>query len=180
VAVATVAIAAQAVASDTFRYLMTVDGIANSPFAVQSFNWGLSNPVNYTSGGGIGTGRVSISSFNIMKSFDNSDPGFIAACAQGTHIANARVRGYKNGSMTPFLDILLEDVFIESHQTSGSTGNSAPACSVSMFFLSMTINGVSISQAVASNPVELNKVIASITQKALATSPKAKQKVTVH
>lgn len=177
-AVATVAIVGQAVAADTYRYLMTVDGISNSPFQVQSFSWGLSNPVTF-SNGGASTGRVSISSFNIMKSLDNSDPGFILACAQGSHVNNARVRGYKNGNMTPFLDMAFEEVFIESHQMSASTGANAPTCSVSMFFVGLTINGVSISQAVASNPVELNKMIASIMQKSLAPASKSKSKITV-
>ena len=179
--IALVTLAASA-SADTVRYLMTVNNVnTNNPFAVQSFSWGISNPVSF-SNGGISTGRPSLSSFNIMKSFDQYDPALIDACFRGQHIDNARFRGFKGTNPTPFLDIIMEDVFIESHQMSGSTSN-VPACSVSMAFVKISINGVILDTTIlTSNPQALNNMIAMITQKALAptTATKQTKKTTVH
>jgi len=162
---------------------MVVDGINTNPFQVLSFSWGLSNPVTFLPGGGISAGKPSLSSFNIMKQFDASDPGLINACFTGLHPHFATFRGFRGSNTVPFLDIYMEGVFVESHQMSGQT-NGMPACSASFEFETITINGVLLDQTtLASNPQRLNNMIASIMQKALATSPstdKTKKKISVH
>ena len=180
--IALFAIAGQALAADTtVRYLMTVDGITNNPFQVQSFSWGLSNPVTFQNGG-ISQGHPSVSSLSIMKSFDAVDPGLINACFTGFHPHYATLRGFRGSNTTPFLDIYMEGVFVESHQMSGATNN-VLSCSASFAFERITINGVLLDlTTLASNPQRLNDMVASIVQKALATSPSTatKKKISVH
>lgn len=180
--IAIFAIAGQGAADTTpVRYLMTVEGINTNPFQVQAFSWGVSNPVSIGVGG-ITTGRPSVSSFNIMKSFDSSDPALLDACFHGMTLANARVRGYRGTNTVPFLDIYMETVFVESHQMSAAA-NVMPTCSVSFAFEKLTINGVVLDPTtLALNPQILNNMVASITQKALAVTPtpaKTKKKITV-
>lgn len=175
--VASVAVFGQAAAADTtpVRYLMTVEGVTSAPFAVQSFSWGISNPHSF---GGSGAGRPSISSFNIMKLFDNNSPGLIALCDAGTHSDNVRLRGYRGTSTVPFIDVYMTDVYVESEQMSAST-NVIPTEAVSFAATTIAINGVTLSQEVVSNPVQLNKLVASLMQKPIALPAKQKAKVAV-
>lgn len=180
--IALFAIASQASAADTVRYVMAVDGVANNPFQVQSFSWGLSNPVTIQSGGGLSPGHPSVSSLSIMKSFDAVDPALINACFTGFHPHYATLRGFRGSNPVPFLDIYMEGVFVESHQMSGATNN-VLSCSASFAFERITINGVLLDlTTLASNPQRLNDMVASIVQKALATSPitATKKKISVH
>ena len=183
-AIALFAIAAHAPADTTpVRYLMTIEGVnPNNQFQVQSFSWGISNPASFSGGGGLTTGKPSLSSFNIMKFFDASDPALINDCFQGTHIANARVRGLRGTNTTPFLDIYMEDVLVDSHQMSASVNN-MPMCSASFDFVKITINGVLLDRSIlVLNPNRVNDMVASIIQRATASSAKTshKSKITVH
>lgn len=148
-------------AADSVRYLMTIENVNTTPFNVQSFSWGMSNPVTIGSGGGMSTGRVSISSFNVMKTFDGASTIMANACATGTHFPSARVRAYRNTSTVPFMDLYFEEVMVESIQWSASQ-DSNPSESVSFAFARVTLNGVLLAQPVASNPAALNQLIAKM------------------
>jgi len=159
------------------RYVMSVQGITPpSGFQVLSFSWGISNPVLIGAGSGMQAGRPSMSSFNIMKSFDGFSAQLANACNQGSQAATARVQGFIGDSTSPFLEIVLSPVMVESAQLSGSQG-SVLSESVSFAFFSMTINGVTLSPAEVANTNKVNEMIASIVQK--VTAPKAKAKATV-
>src|SRR5215470_18943895 len=59
---------------------------------IYSFSFGASNPVTIGSAGaGSGAGKVSISSFNIMKKTDSSSPGLFLNCAKGQHFTAGHV-----------------------------------------------------------------------------------------
>ena len=51
---------------------------------IYSFSFGASNPTTVSSGqAGLSAGKVSISSFNVMKKADKSSPPLFAACSAG-------------------------------------------------------------------------------------------------
>jgi type VI secretion system secreted protein Hcp len=106
---------------------------------VYSFSWGASNPVTVGSGAtGLSGGKVSISSFNIMKKTETSSAPLFNACASGQHYDTATVTMRKAGGTAGqqiFLTYVFTDVMVESIQWSGSSGgDDSPTESVSFAF----------------------------------------------
>lgn len=106
---------------------------------IYSFSWGASNPVTVGSGAtGLSGGKVSISSFNVMKKTELSSAKLFNACATGQHFPKAFVVMRKaggDGGQATFLTYSFEDVMVESIQWSGSTGgDDSPTESVSFAF----------------------------------------------
>jgi type VI secretion system secreted protein Hcp len=107
-----------------------------------SFSWGASNPTTVGSGGaGLGAGKVSISSFNIMKKTDISSTALFGACCKGTHYDSVKVVLRKAGNKPlEFLVYEFHKVMVESIQWSGSQGgDDTPSESVSFAFGEVTI-----------------------------------------
>lgn len=102
---------------------------------IYSFSWGASNPVSHQ-GSGFGAGKVSVSSFNIMKKTDSASAPLFNACCTGTHIPKASVHLRKaGGKQNEFLLYNFGDVMVESIQWSGSSGgDDTPTESVSLAF----------------------------------------------
>jgi type VI secretion system secreted protein Hcp len=109
-----------------------------SAYEIYSFSWGASNPVTIGSGTkGSGGGKVSVSSFNVMKKTDSASPIMFLACCKGTHYPKAHVVMRKAGGDKPveYLTYDFEEVFVESIQWSGSSGgDDTPTESVSFAF----------------------------------------------
>ena len=106
-------------------------------FEIYSFSWGASNPVNIGSAsGGAGAGKVSISSFNIMKKTDSASPALFLNCCKGQHFTEGHVVLRKaGGDALEYLTYDFEEVFVESVQWSGSSGgDDTPTESVSFAF----------------------------------------------
>jgi type VI secretion system secreted protein Hcp len=128
-------------AYDAFLKLEGVKGESKSKdhegeIDLLSFSLGASNPVGSQSGTGLGAGKVSVSSFSLMKQMDAASPGLFAACCQGKHYGKATVTLRKAGG-TPleYLVYSFEKVFVESVQWSGSSGgDDVPMESVSLAF----------------------------------------------
>jgi type VI secretion system secreted protein Hcp len=133
------------VAYDAF---LKVDGIAGEATAkkfegaidIYSFSLGASNPVT-TVGSGFGAGKVSLSSFNLMKKTEKASAPLFNACCSGQHIAKASVHLRKaGGEQTEFLTYTFGDVMVESIQWSGSSGgDDTPTESVSLAFAKIEI-----------------------------------------
>lgn len=121
----------------------TTDKVFGSKKALEilSFSWGCSNPstIGSAAAGG-GAGKVSISSFNIMKKTDNASPNLFKACCQGDHFDKATVTLRKaGGDQKPYLVYEFEEVYVDSVQWSGSSGgDDTPAESVSFSFGKVT------------------------------------------
>lgn len=108
-----------------------------SAFEIYSFSWGASNPVSIgSSSGGAGAGKVSISSFNVMKKTDSASPALFLNCCKGQHFTEAHVVLRKaGGEALEYLTYDFEEVFVESIQWSGSSGgDDTPTESVSFAF----------------------------------------------
>jgi type VI protein secretion system component Hcp len=179
--VAIFAIAGSAAAADTYRYTLQINGVGPNPFAISSLQFGVGVGIGYDPGGGIQTSAPSISEITITKTFDMVDPAILGGIAQGTVYPNARIRGYKNMSATPFLDIALEEVVFSGHSFSAAT-NSPGSTSASLWFRSITINGAVLDKDAFLNVNDFNTKVASLLAKAYATAdkPKAASKVTVN
>lgn len=109
-------------------------------FEIYSFSFGASNPSTIGSGtGGAGAGRVTVSSFNIMKKTDKASRQLFMACCTGDHFGEATVTLRKAGGQATgqveFLTYKFTEVYVDSIQWSGSTGgDDTPAESVSLSF----------------------------------------------
>ena len=108
---------------------------------IYSFSWGASNPSQIdASGKGIGAGKVSISSFNVMKKTDSSSPHLFEKCCTGKHVTKATVTMRKaGGEQQIFHKLEFEMCMVDSVQWSGSTGgDDTPTESVSFAFGKVT------------------------------------------
>jgi type VI secretion system secreted protein Hcp len=110
-------------------------------FEIYSFSWGCSNPVTIGSAsGGASSGKVSISSFNVMKRTDKASPSLFQTCCSGGHFGKAMVILRKSGqdkakAGEAYITYEFHKVFVESVQWSGSAGgDDYPTESVSFGF----------------------------------------------
>jgi len=104
---------------------------------IYSFSLGASNPTTIGAGGGGGAGKVSISSFNLMKKSDITSPVLFQKCCMGEHFDKVSVSLNKAGGKeaVDFLKYEFEKVFVESIQWSGSSGgDDTPTESLSLSF----------------------------------------------
>ena len=137
-------------AFDTFMYFDPATGVegettdsvyaAKKGIEIYSFSWGASNPTTVSSGAtGLSAGKVSISSFNVMKKTEASSAGLFTACCNGQHFAklvvDMRRASGPSGKQMVFLTYTFTDVMVESIQWSGSAGgDETPTESVSFAF----------------------------------------------
>ncbi|HEY0777016.1 MAG TPA: type VI secretion system tube protein Hcp [Gemmatirosa sp.] len=132
-------------AFDTYLKIATIDGEATAKgfeknIEIFSFSWGASAPVTVGPGtGGVSAGRVSISSFNIMKKTDATSTLLFQAACTGQHFDNMVVSMRKAsgtaGGQAVFLIYTFNEVMVESIQWSGSSGgDDTPTESVSFAF----------------------------------------------
>src|SRR6187549_3704613 len=115
-------------AFDTYIKIATVDGEATQAkhekwIEIYSFSWGASNPTTVGSGStGISAGKVSLSSFNVMKKTEKSSNTLFSACCTGKHFDTAVVTMRKaagDAGQKAFLLYTFTDVMVESVQWSG-------------------------------------------------------------
>ena len=114
---------------------------AKNAFEIYSFSWGASNPVTIGSATtGAGAGKVSISSFNVMKKTDSASPTVFQACCLGAHFPKVVVTLRKaGGKQETFIEYTFETCFVESVQWSGSSGgDDTPTESLSIAFGKVT------------------------------------------
>jgi type VI secretion system secreted protein Hcp len=129
-------------AFDAFIKFTGVDGESKRKgfekhIEIYSFSLGASNPTTIGAGGGGGAGKVSISSFNLMKKSDITSPVLFQKCCMGEHFDKVTVTLNKAGGKeaVDFLKYEFEKVFVESIQWSGSSGgDDTPTESVSLSF----------------------------------------------
>jgi type VI secretion system secreted protein Hcp len=138
------------VAFDTFLKLDGLDGESTrkgfeKQIEIYSFSFGASNPTTVGSGtSGMAAGKVSISSFNVMKKTESVSAVLFAKCCVGDHFATANITCNKasGDKAVPlsFLKFDFTEVYVESIQWSGSSGgDDTPTESVSFAFASVKI-----------------------------------------
>jgi type VI secretion system secreted protein Hcp len=153
-------------AFDTFLDIEGVEGESTATgmekkIEIYSFSLGASNPTTVSSGSsGLSAGKVSVSSFNVMKKTEKSSPTLFSACCAGKHFAKATVTLRKatgDSGQKAFLTYTFTDVLVESIQWSGSTGgDDTPTESLSLAFAKVEISYLPQDTAAGgvSNPVK--------------------------
>jgi type VI secretion system secreted protein Hcp len=119
------------------------DFAAKKAWEIHSFSFGASNPSTVGSHkGGSGAGKVSISTFNIMKKTDNASPSLFKSCCMGSFYDTAVVTLRKAGGKVPlvYLKYDFTQVYVDNVQWSGSTGgDDTPSESVSFSFATVKV-----------------------------------------
>jgi type VI secretion system secreted protein Hcp len=92
----------------------------------------------------LSAGKVSVSSFNVMKKTENASPLLFSACCNGQHYGKAKVVMRKatgaDAGQQIFLEYDFTDVMVESIQWSGSSGgDDTPTESLSFAFAKVEI-----------------------------------------
>ncbi|HEU5450832.1 MAG TPA: type VI secretion system tube protein Hcp [Terriglobales bacterium] len=120
-------------------------------FPVQAWSWGASNPVTIGGAtGGAGAGKVSISSINVLKHFDQCSPALFLGVASGKQFATMTLT-QEDTDNNVILTMSLEHVFVESWQLSGSVNDAVPTESVSFAFQKVCVKETSNSTTVCYN-----------------------------
>ncbi|MGH9895432.1 MAG: Hcp family type VI secretion system effector [bacterium] len=117
-------------AFDAFLKIDGVDGESTrkgfeKQMEIESFNWGVANPVTIGSGtGGVGGGKATVTSFSVTKKSDKASAVLFQACLEGTHYPKALVTLNKAGGKSPvdFLKYEFEKVYVENMNQSGASG----------------------------------------------------------
>ena len=86
-----------------------------------SWSWGATNSGTFSTGGGGGSGKVSMQDFHFTMRVNKATPKLIQACATGHHIKKATLTCRKSGK-TPqeYLKIVFTDLLVSSYQTGGA------------------------------------------------------------
>jgi type VI secretion system Hcp family effector len=129
---------------------------------IQAYSHGVTNPVSIGTGTGPVVGKPSVSSFNVMKLQSKISLFLLKASLQGQKLGAAELNFYDKDKNL-YLRILLEDVFVESFQHSGSrcSESNLSACiteSVSLVASKITWddrkNGTTVSYDVSTTAVQ--------------------------
>jgi type VI secretion system secreted protein Hcp len=135
-------------------FYLKIDGVKGETTAkemkefmeILSFSFGASNPSTVGShGGGSAAGKVSISSFNVMKRTDAASPTLFQMCCSGDHAKTAEMHikksSGKDGEQATFIKYLFEQVYIDSVQWSGASGGDPyPTEALSFSFGKVTVS----------------------------------------
>lgn len=132
-----------------FDAFLKLDGVKGEATAdghkdeinILSFSWGVSNTASH-SGAGAGSGKASLSTFNIMKKTDAASASLFQSCCSGKHTPLATVVLRKAGGekALEYLKYKFSDVLVTSVQWSGSSGgDDVPAESVSFAYSKVEI-----------------------------------------
>ena len=103
---------------------------------ILSFSVGVTNMGSGDVALGSGSSRASLSDLSVMKHVDKASPGLFVGCCTGKHFPTATLSIRKAGgdNAVEYLKYDLTEVFISSHQTSGSDGGGIATESTSLNF----------------------------------------------
>jgi len=113
-------------------YFLKIDGVDGEStddkhkgeIELESWSVGGTNAGSFSSGGGGGTGKVSMQDFHIVKKTDKASAKLLTACCTGEHLKTATLVCRKaGGDQQEFLTVVLSPVLVSSYQSSGSSGS---------------------------------------------------------
>lgn len=112
-------------------------------FDIESFGWGVTNPVNVGSGsGGLGSGRAEFEKLTFTKKTDTATCAIILSCCAGTHHEECHLILRKGGATSDtsgdeFVHVTFSDVVVESITWEGSDGDEAFSDNVTVAYAEM-------------------------------------------
>jgi type VI secretion system secreted protein Hcp len=133
----------------TLQAYLQIQGVSGESEAfpgaidIQSYSWGVSQTGSFSSGGGGGTGKVSIQDFHFTKYCDKSSPSLMDRCCSGTHFPTVKLVIVRQSdppsdgtpASTQYLTYTLEDCLISSFSIGGSSsGEPVPVEEFSLNF----------------------------------------------
>jgi type VI secretion system secreted protein Hcp len=127
-------------AVDYFLKIEGVDGESTDDshkgeIELYAWSFGGNNPGSFSSGGGGGTGKVTLNDFNFTKRADKASAKLFTACCTGEHLKKVTLTCRKAGKeQQEFLKIEITSALVSSFNTSGSTGDEIPTDQVTLNF----------------------------------------------
>jgi type VI secretion system secreted protein Hcp len=110
----------------------STDGGHKNWIDVESWSWGASQPQTMDTGGGGGQARVTLHPLSITARVNKGSNTLFLYCCNGKHIPKVVLEQTKAGETQQcYLKITLEDVLVESFQTSGSSAGEIPIANFS-------------------------------------------------
>jgi len=100
----------------------SMDSGHKDEITVLSWSWGASQVTSVSGSGGSGAGKASLSDLHVVKNYDVASVPLFKALLAGTHIKTGVLTANKaGGDGKPFLKVSLEELFVTSVQSSGSS-----------------------------------------------------------
>lgn len=125
---------------DYFLKLKGIDGESTDDkhkgeIDVESWSWGETQSGTHATGGGGGAGKVAMQDFHFTMMVNKASPKLFLACAEGEHIAEAKLTCRKAGKgQQEYLIYKFTDLLVASYQTGGSRGELVPVEQISLNF----------------------------------------------
>ncbi|MGQ0484940.1 MAG: Hcp family type VI secretion system effector [Hyphomicrobiales bacterium] len=112
-----------------------IDGHAEE-IDVLAWSWGLSNSASGHTGGGSGSGKVSVQDLSFTKYVDKASPTLKLKCSKGDHIKDGTLFVRKAGGEKPldYIKLKMEQILVTSISTGGSGGEDKLTESITLNF----------------------------------------------
>lgn len=130
-------------------YFLKIDGIDGesadskhkAEIELQSWGFGATQSGSMHSGGGGGSGKVSVQDLHFVTTISKASPKLFLSCANGQHIKKAVLVARKAGTeQQEYYKITLSDLLVSSYQTGGSSHDGIiPVDQVSLNFAKIEI-----------------------------------------
>ncbi len=135
-------------AVDMFLKIETIDGeTTDKEMAkvkatdVLAWSWGVSNSATTHMGGGGGSGKANFQDISCTKYVDTASHALLLGCATGEHFTKATLTTRKAGkTQQKYIEIVMEEVIINSVSTGGSGGEDRLTENISLNFAKVTFN----------------------------------------
>ena len=122
---------------------------------ILNYSWGMSQSGSWETGGGGGTGKVSIQDISFVKYVDKATTELMKHCCRVMHVPSGKLILRKGGdNPLDYLVIDLENIIVSSVQCGGSSGGDRMTETFSVAFKKFTVtyNEQSEQGTVASSP----------------------------
>jgi type VI secretion system secreted protein Hcp len=132
-------------AVDYFLKLKGIDGESSDDkhkgeIDIDSWSFGETNSGTHAAGGGGGAGKVAMQDFHFTMKVNKASPKLFLACANGEHIAEAKLTCRKAGKgQQEYLIFKFTDLLVASYQTGGSHSELVPSDQISLNFSKIEI-----------------------------------------
>lgn len=88
-----------------------------------AWNWNVSNPSSFLSGGGSGKGKAQPGELQFVHNYDKASPVLAKRCVDGTHFDELVLSCHKSGEgQALYLTITLKEAFITAVAPGGASG----------------------------------------------------------
>jgi type VI secretion system secreted protein Hcp len=127
-------------AVDMFLKLAAIDGESTDDkhkgsIDILSWSFAANQTGSAASGGGAGSGRVSIQDLTITKKVDKSSPLLFQHCCDGTHITDGKLTVRKaGGEALEYMKVFMEKIYVTGYQTTGSDGQDSLVEQITLSF----------------------------------------------